>query len=484
MLRRSIAACLAAALTGVLVTAASPEASATERRRPALNWGQCPDDIPSAPVDPVVRCASLRLPVDWSEPHGASFDLAVAHRQARRSDQRVGTLVFGPGGPGDSGVVRVRKADRFSNELLDRFDIVSFDPRGVARSGAPRCAPDPGVPKPSMLLTSQADFEATVAYNRALWGTCRLTSPVFDHADTLSTVYDLDALRQVLGERRLTFHGSSYGTLLGQQYAERFPGRVRAIVLEGVFDHSLDVPAFVRTQAQTLQDSFDEFVTWCDDTTDCTLHGTDVRATWADVLARADRGEYAPTTAFEVAALPLVKLSGPNWAGLAEEIRKLRDGGRPDVTVPPMASAVFCADWPVPVRDYQEYAGLVRLAATTAPDVRYGAGLFAVQACLGWPTPVHNPPHRLHHVTGGGTPLLLLNAVHDPRTGYDWATNVATQLGKRGRLVTYEGWGHGSYLRTGCTIAAVDRYLIDLVLPPPGARCAAAKAVPVGGILA
>lgn len=144
------------------------------------------------------------------------------------------------------------------------------------------------MPKPPLLLGSQADFDATVAYNQALWVNCRPTSPVFDHADTLSTVYDLDALRRALGESRLTFHGSSYGTLLGAQYAERFPHRVRAVVLEGVFDHSLDVPSFVRSQAATLQDSFDEFVAWCDRSTDCVLHGTDVRAIWAGVLARAD----------------------------------------------------------------------------------------------------------------------------------------------------------------------------------------------------
>jgi pimeloyl-ACP methyl ester carboxylesterase len=466
---RGLAASLAIVLAGTL--AAAPPAAASSR--PALAWGECADDLPGVPVHPVdvVGCATLRLPVDWAKPRGATFELSVARRPAREPAERVGTLVFGPGGPGDSGVERVRKGDRFSDELLDKFDIVSFDPRGVLRSAAPTCAPDPAVPKPPSPLTSQADLDATVAYNRALWARCRPTSPVFDRADTLSQVYDLDALRRALGEPRLNFHGSSYGTLLGQQYAERFPGRVRAIVLEGVFDHSLDVRSFVRTQASTLQDSFDEFVSWCDRSADCVLHGTDVRATWTEVLGRADRDEYRPSTAFDIATLPLGMLNGPNWTGLAQTLKRLSEGVAPPPRSLPLTTAVFCADWPAPVRDYREYADLVRVAASAAPDVRYGGGLIALQTCLGWPTPVRNPPHRLH-VTGDAR-LLLLNGLHDPRTGYEWATNVAAQLGRHGRLLTYEGWGHGVYERTPCTIAAVDRYLVDLALPAHGARCPA-----------
>lgn len=437
-----------------------------------LSWGQCPDDLPGVPVTDEVECARLRLPVDWDRPHGPTFELFVARRPAREPEQRVGTLVFGPGGPGDSGVERIRKGDRFSEELLDRFDLVSFDPRTVVRSAEPVCTPDPTLRKPSVPLTSQADFDAMVAYNQALWERCRPTTPVFDHADTLSTVRDLEALRRALGERQLSFHGSSYGTLLGQQYAERYPHRVRAVVLEGVFDHSLGLPAFVRTQAATLQDSFDEFVSWCDRSTECVLHGRDVRAVWAEVLARADRGEYAPRTAFDVTAVALGLLAGPRWSDLAAAVRDMDAGAPPPELELPLSVAAFCADWPVPARDYNEYAGLVREAMAAGPDIRYGGGLLAVQTCLGWPSPVRNPPHVPQVRTR--TQLLLLNSLHDPRTGYNWATNVARHLGWHGRLVTYEGWGHGIYQDTDCTTAVVDRYLVDLTVPAPGARCPAA----------
>ncbi|MEU4216919.1 alpha/beta hydrolase [Actinoplanes sp. NPDC026623] len=473
MTLRSAARSLAAVVTVAVVTvpAFAPAASGAEGPRPALAWQACPDDIPNLPLDPddPARCAALRLPVDWARPHGATFDLMVARRPARDPERRVGTLVFGPGGPGDSGVERIRRGNRFSQEILDRFDTVSFDPRGVARSGAPTCVPPS--PPPPKLLADQAGFDATVAYNRALWNACRPTSPVFDHSDTLSTVRDLDALRRALGERTLTFHGSSYGTLLGTQYAERYPNRVRAIVLEGVFDHSLDLRTFVRTQAIALQDSFDEFVAWCNRSGACVLHGGNVRAIWAGVLARADAGEYAPYTSFDIAAIPIGALAGPDWPHFAAAVKSLSDGIPVKAAIPALPTAVFCNDWPVPLHDFDGYAELVATAAAVAPDVRYGAGLLATVTCLGWQSPVRNPA-RVPRVRTR-TPLLLLNARHDPRTGYEWATHVAAQLGRHGRLVTYDGWGHGSYRTTGCTTAAVDRYLIDLVIPAPGTRCPA-----------
>lgn len=430
---------------------------------PALDWGPCADDIPGVPVDAMTVCAELTLPVDWSDPRGETFELSVAKHPAR-PEERVGALVFGPGGPSDSGVERVRRLDRWSPEAIRKFDIVSFDPRGVGRSEAPACPP----PQPE-LLTGQADFEETARRHRELWATCGATSAVFDHASTLSAVRDVEALRRALGEPRLTFQGSSYGTLLGQQYAERYPGRVRAIMLDGVFDHSLGVREFVRTQAATLQDSFDEFVAWCDRT--ACLAGEDARAVWNEAMTRADQGGYPNATAFDLALLPLRFLAEPNWPTFAAVIRGLDNGTAPDPRPLPLATAVFCADWPTGVRNYDEYAGLVRAARRAAPDVRYGAGLVAVQTCLGWRTPVANPPRDLR-VTGPAR-LLLLNALHDPRTGHNWATHVAGQLGRHGRLVTYEGWGHGTYLRTACTIAVTDRYLVDLELPPPGTRCAA-----------
>ncbi|GIF09662.1 peptidase [Actinoplanes siamensis] len=446
---------------GLAVTPAGPHKS------PGLDWGEC-DGKPDGVV-----CATLTLPVDWARPHGPTFEMSVAKRFAGKTERRVGTLVFLPGGPGDSGMDRPIEGDRFSQEQLDRFDIVSFDPRTVARTAAPTCAPQPD--RPPVVLRDQADFDAAVAANRDYWRQCRATSPVFDHADSATIARDIDALRQALGEPRLALHGSSYGTLLGQMYAEQFPGRVRAMVLESVFDHDLPLTEFVRTEAAALQDSFDEFVAWCGRVTEteCVLHGTDIRATWRSILQRADGGTYRPLTSFEIASTPLGLLQTPRWPQFAGLIRQLDRNEPPPPPVLDVASGIFCGDFPAAVRDFRSYRRILKVAADAAPDVRYGAGMLAVSTCLGWPRPVANPPHRLAVRTD--VPVLLINARHDPRTAYQWARHVAAELGRHGRLVTYEGWGHGSYLRTPCTIATVDRYLIDLAVPPPGASCPAAE---------
>jgi pimeloyl-ACP methyl ester carboxylesterase len=436
---------------------------AQAKPRASLEWSTCGDQHDA-------QCATLTLPIDWSDPHGPTFGLAVARRPATDPAARVGTLIFGPGGPGDSGVDRVANhPGRFSDDLRGRFDIVSFDPRGVGGSSRIACSSD--LPKPAPVLTGQADFDATVAYNRSLWANCRnQPGTVFDHADTLSTVRDLDALRAALGERTLTFHGSSYGTLLGEQYAQRYPGRVRAVVLESVDDHrASSTGEFLAGQAWALEDSFDAFADWCDDSTACALHGKDVRAVFAGIGAAADAGTLG-ISRFDLDAYLLYYLKAPDYPGLSAYLRD-RQAGIPGAPAPDLGVVVptFCSDWSLPVRDYAAYAAILRRTAAVAPDTRYPAQVFALTMCLGWPQPVANPQQDLRVRTS--TPLLLLNSRHDPATGLNWARSVARQLGRHGVLVTYNGAGHGSYTQSDCMQQIADRYLIDLVVPPRGTIC-------------
>lgn len=133
--------------------------------------------------------------------------------------------------------------------------------------------------------------------------------------------------------------------------------------------------------------------------------------------------------------------------------------------------AVFCDDWDVRVRDFRELARLAERSRRAAPDMRYSPDAAeVVTACQGYPGRVANPQHRLR-VRDVATPLLLLNARHDPATGYNWAVNVARQMGSQAVLLTYDGWGHGVYQRSECTTAPVDRYLISQVLPARGTHC-------------
>ncbi|MFF8960330.1 alpha/beta hydrolase [Streptomyces sp. NPDC014894] len=161
-------------------------------------------------------------------------------------------------------------------------------------------------------------------------------------------------------------------------------------------------------------------------------------------------------------------------AGLAAAIAGMDASGplspSPTSAAPlPAATPVFCSDWRLPVRDYREYASLVAMMNTTAPDLPHLLPLHMAAACLGAPTA--NPQHRLE--VRGAPPILLSNALHDPATGYPWAVSVARQLGRGGVLLTYEGHGHGSVTSGPCMEDAVDGYLTDLAVPPRGSGCPA-----------
>ncbi|GAA1603200.1 MULTISPECIES: alpha/beta hydrolase [Kribbella] len=480
-IRRTLvgAAVLGMATVG-LTTAASAE--------PRLQWTDCKPEGRDDPAEVKgSQCATLQVPVDWRNPGGPTFGLAVARRQAAAPGERVGVLVFGPGGPGDSGVDRIKTGmSRFSAELQDRFDIVSFDPRGVGRSNPVKCSAELLAKQPSPIIRSAAGFTGTISYNRQLATDCREhTGPVYDHLDTWQTVRDLDAVRQALGESTISFHGSSYGTVLGGQYAETYPGRVRAMVLEGISDHSASpTRKFLDQQAEAAQDSFSEFVKWCDATDTCALHGRDIHTLWAGLLARADRGAVpdpqhptVPITPFNLSFRAFKLLYDPEWAALADMLKQLDTSAPPTGQAPTptgLASyplAVFCQDWNLPVRSYREYAAQLDRLARNNPDMRYPGQLMAVSICLGQP-PANNPQHVLD-VRDLRTPILLAGTVHDPATGYNWARSVARQLGKNGVLVTYEGWGHGSYSTSACMRSTIDDYLTARDVPKRGSSCAA-----------
>ncbi|MGW6279236.1 alpha/beta fold hydrolase [Kribbella sp. NPDC055071] len=463
-------------------------ASAATPKPTGVQWSDCaPEGNDKPEVVKGSQCATLQLPIDWRKPTGPTFGLAIARRTAKVPSERVGVLIFGPGGPGDSGVQRIKTGiSRFSPDLQDRFDIVSFDPRGIARSNPVLCSAALLAEQPSPLMKSQADFDATVRYNHELAADCRAhTGPLYDHIDTWQTVHDVEAIRKALGEKQISFHGTSYGTVLGAQYAETYPTRVRAAVLESVLDHSTQgAQNFLSRQAGPVQDSFDEFVKWCDQATECSLHGRDIRALWAGLLKRADQGEIPDPRQPNVAISPFYlsfavfrTFYDPQWRGLADLLKTL-DTSTPPTGQAPVPTglmnntlAPFCQDFGLAVRDYREYAGIVAKIARDNPDMPYPGQLLAITNCLGGPK-ANNPQHvlKVHTLK---TPILLANAIHDPATGYNGAQSVARQLAHNGSLLTYEGWGHGSYNKSPCIQATIDNYLITRQLPKRGTTCPA-----------
>ncbi|WP_447003824.1 alpha/beta hydrolase [Saccharothrix isguenensis] len=474
---------VATALALVTGTTSFATAETDPRGTPGIDWQPCPELAE-------VECGTLSLPVDWANPRGEMFDLAVARRKATDPAKRVGVMVINPGGPGGSGVDFALEADGyFSPEVQERFDIIGFDPRGVARSQPVQCSLEVLMKQPSLYPENQQEFEALAAYNRELAADCRENSgPIYDHADTGAVVQDIDALRRALGERKINYFGVSYGTLIGQQYAERYGRDIRAMVIDSNMDHSLGTWRFNETEAATAESSFEEFVKWCDRTESCALHGREVAKFWDNLLERADRGEIVDPANpdYEVPAEAIIRTAfgafyGPRWAQLAELLAALDAGpATPSAFTAQVETAnnpfpaVFCQDWAIRVKDYREFSALVDRANQVAPHMRGSSlGHSAIAGCVGLPEKVNNPQHRLK--IKDAPKILMTNALYDPATGYEWAVNAHRQSRDTTVLLTYEGWGHGVYRRSECTVDATDDYLINLKTPRPGARCAAVE---------
>ena len=443
-----------------------------------IDWKPCPD------VEGV-DCGAVTVPVDWAHPGRGTVQIALARRKATDPAARIGSILMNPGGPGGSGVGKVRDENwTLSPEITKRFDTVGFDPRGVGESTQIQCGLDEIIADYPKVPTNQKEFEQLAAYNRKLGESCdRITGPLARLADTQSVARDMDAIRAALGDKKLTYYGVSYGSLMGQQYAELFPDRVRALVLDGNLDHSITSPGeFLRTETAAAQESFTQFAAWCDRTPACALHGQDAPALLRGLQDRAARGELTeegePVTSFDLAEIVYTRLPGPNWPGLATRLARFSGAiasrvAPADVPINSVRPSVFCADWRFPVRNFAELESLRTSAAALAPDLRMSTlGWTYLTGCIGWPAKTTNPQHPLS--IHGAPPLLMLNSKYDPATPLTWAKTASRQSGTT--LLTYDGWGHGAYFRNSeCVVKATDAYLISGKLPARGTHCAAVE---------
>lgn len=465
-----------AALMGTGISMAPTAAAAPG----TINWQPCAD---ADGVD----CATIEVPLDWAKPNGAKIHIGLAKRPAKDPATRIGTLLMDPGGPGGSGVSSVKSGDQFTDAVNARFDQVGFDPRGINTSSQLLCDADLAEQSDAAKHpTSQAEFDELASINRRLHDSCRANSAgLADHVDNLATVRDMDAIRAALGEKKLSFLGYSYGSLMGQQYAEKFPHRVRAIVMDGNMDHSLrSAWDFMRSETAPIERAFVEFAKWCDSTVDCALYGQDTKAVYADLRTRANEGTLVdpdgnPVDFYTLSSMAFGATRPASWGQLADLFKSLRDGtGTVDtsfgavenIAYPP----IWCSDWNYPVRNYGEYYSLRTRLALKFPNVQWSPYVDHAMTCVGSGTKTTNPQRRLD--IDDAPPLVMIGNIHDPATVYEWNKTAARQSGAR--LVTYEGWGHTAYGLDGpspCVNAAVDAYLIDLKVPKRGLSCPATE---------
>jgi pimeloyl-ACP methyl ester carboxylesterase len=442
---------LGATITGATAAQAAPP--------PGIDWQPCAENA-------AVECSTITVPIDHARPSTGTIEVAVARRKATDPANRTGVLMYMPGGPGGSGVSRLLGGNPMPPAVAARFDVVSFDPRGTNRSNPVTCDADLLAEQPKTAPTRGVTLADVKAYSRALADSCREhTGPLIDHIDSVDYAYDIDAIRAALGERKLTLYGISYGTLTGQMYAENFPHRVRAMLLDSVFDHSLDPERFVLTEAEAGEDAFVQFENWCATDPTCVLHGQDVGQVYREIFdTTADPVSFSQATTGY--------LYGPRWPELAEFLssQQQQQSALAAAETAPFPLASYCADHRVRFSSQREWEALYHEQSTVAPTLGTHFAWGAVSLCSGWTGTVGNPQHRTD--ADDAPPILLMNSLYDPATGYAWAKSVHRQLDDS-VLLTYDGWGHGVIDRSDCTRDAATRYLVDNKLPRPGTHCAA-----------
>ncbi|WP_433306761.1 alpha/beta hydrolase [Actinoplanes sp. CA-030573] len=498
---RRLAAIGGAALLLTALVAAPAAASGSAAR---VSWSPCTEEELTG-----FGCATYEVPLDYDKPHGPTTTIALARRPAGDPAHKIGTIFVNPGGPGGPGRGMVTVADQIvAPDVLARFDIVGFDPRGIGASDPVECfATDAEAEalyaRMKIVPISKTDVWSTIRANLEYTKGCVAhAGPLLEHMSTLNVAKDLDRLRQGVGDAKLNYIGYSYGTLIGATYANLFPSKVRAVIIDGNVDpdqrtnhrlankferaggFELVLSAFLREcdKAATscafaghARARFDRLrdrlrqgpaevpdlggtVTIDDLTNFITGSMYDV-AQWPDtaaVLRIAYDTIFGGATASTLAARELPKSRpGPGWSPDAYSYN-----GNDSFL------AVNCADAPLP-RNPALYPAIG--AAFEKAHPTFGrAEAFSEVACANWP----RIAERYHGPWNNRTArtVLVVNPTYDPATRYDFAVRMTRELGNA-RLLTLDGYGHTTRY-SACITGWYSRYLLRGALPPAGTRCA------------
>ncbi|MGV9851201.1 alpha/beta hydrolase [Streptomyces sp. NPDC003442] len=445
------------------------------------------------------ECARLAVPLNYEEPDGETARIAVL-RVAARGEKPVGSLVLNPGGPGFPGTSFAPQAAQAwaSSPITESFDLVGFDPRGVGDSTPTLgCYTDAERENDAMIASFDSGTDDwTERETRQLEKQCAERSGGEDtlaHVGTRDVARDMDVLREVLGDDKLTFAGTSYGTRLGAVYAEMFPAKVRALVLDGAFDPLKGSHERRVQQAKGMQRSFERMAAFCSTKPGCPLGADPKRAT--EVFQKlAQPLVDKPIPAGKGRELTWVKAVGgvssglyskAMWPTIIAGIAELRDGRggtllalrdiiherRADGTYSnslEASLAINCLD--EERHSPAEETAMKRAFVKAAPfgdtgrpvtDARDGCERWPVRPTLGYP-----------YATGikGLPDTLTVSTTGDPVTPYEGGISLAKTLG--GSLLTVEGSQHGAALSPdSCINDAISDYLIRLKSPGDEARC-------------
>jgi pimeloyl-ACP methyl ester carboxylesterase len=456
----------------------------------AIAWADCP----SGPF----QCAEYAVPLDYSDPDGATITLALRRLPAEDPDERIGLLFANPGGPGGSTIdVLSGWARTLPSELRSRFDIILFDPRGVGHSSPLLCHDNIqeliGLnPYPRTNEDWQPIIDAVRRFDEAC---AAAGGNVLPHLGTRNAVRDMDRIREAEGEETISYFGYSYGTTFGQVYADLFPTRVRAMVLDGAVDNSLGADELSLEQILGFEAAFQRYLSRC--AANQCLPGNPAETVRGLIDAAAQEPIPAPIGDRPVGDGEVVQAilgslySEVSWGILTSGLNAALDGdastllfladnfaGRQDNgeynNLTEAHKAVTCLDSATD-RDPQHHVALADDWEALAPFFGRGAAQFGL-FCAFWqaePEPLTAPR------AAGAPPILVIGTTGDPATPYKWAVALADQL-ESGVILTRDGEGHLAY-RYGseCIDGAVEAYLLDLALPAEGLVCEDAGIEPV-----
>ncbi|WP_055695756.1 alpha/beta hydrolase [Streptomyces prasinopilosus] len=462
-----------------------------DRGGTAIDWGRCEasGDTP-APGDEW-QCGTLRVPLDWSDPDGGTIGLALIRARAT-GDDRLGSLLFNFGGPGGSGVSMLPSYATTASKLRERYDLVSWDPRGVAASEGIRCRDDEEIQAaesvdstPDTPAEKRAYFADAADFGKG----CRESAgKLLAHVSTTDTARDMDRIRQALGDDRLHYFGISYGTELGGVYAHLFPKRVGRLVLDAVVDPSADTVGHAENQTRGFQRALENYLesTGRDPGQGSREIAELLDRLDAEPLPTSSKGrELTQSLALTGIVLPLYGEDG--WPVLTSALEAAEEGDGSELlaladgynerdasgrygTTTHSQRAISCLD------DKQRLTAdrteeLLPEFERISPVFGSFLGWDTAGWCHEWPVPgQHDTPEVS---APGAAPVLVIGNTGDPATPYEGARRMADELGEGvGTVLTWEGEGHGAYgSGSDCVDSTVDAYLLEGTVPKDGKVC-------------
>ena len=442
-------------------------------------------------------CTDVTAPLDWEDPGKGEITLSVVRHRAEGTP--VGSLLTNPGGPGASGVDLILNNLDYAvgSDLIENFDVIGFDPRGVGASTAVTCYDAPqmdeylyGIPAAAR---GTAEWEAELLdSHKAFAEACDANSGgILPYITTVNAARDMDLIRAVLGDKQLNYLGYSYGTFLGATYAKLYPEKAGRLVLDGAIDPAVPGLEVGATQALGFESALRAYMQDCLDSGECPFNGT-VDEAMTDLGALLASVDSTPLKSGDgrmlgadslMTAIIAALYSQDSWGYLTQALDEALQGdptsalfladfynGRENGTYTDNSAEAFraynCMDYPVeddPAAEAAINAKIAQGAPTIAP---YWTG---PDSCSVWPYPPTGTRGEIK--AEGAGPILVIGTTNDPATPYEWSESLANQL-EEGVLITRVGEGHTGYNKgNACVDDAVEAFLLDDVVPEDGLRC-------------